>query len=90
LSQNSHSWSMVPLVQWPMVAMPMAKRFPVGGIEVPSGRGIGLVKVPVMTPVTDVQAPEPKRIGWVLMAISGAKTKSAFKSSMCLPMPLVS
>ena len=39
----------------------MAKRLPVGGIVFPSAVGIGFVKVPVMTPVTDVHEPEPKR-----------------------------
>jgi hypothetical protein len=28
LSQNSHSWSMVPSFQWPIVAMLIAKRLP--------------------------------------------------------------
>jgi hypothetical protein len=60
------------LTQWPIVAMPMAKRFPVGGILVPPGRGMGRVKVPVMTPVTAVQLPEPNRMGCTLMVISGA------------------
>ena len=28
LSQNSHSWSIVPPFQWPIVTMPIANRFP--------------------------------------------------------------
>ena len=81
---------MVLPLQCPMVAMPIAKRFPVGAMVLPSPAGIGRVNVPVMTPVTPVQEPEPKRIGCTLMVMSGAKTKSAFRSSMCLSMPLVS
>src|SRR2546428_382378 len=30
---------MRPLTQWPIVAIPIAKRLPVGGMLVPSGRG---------------------------------------------------
>src|SRR6267378_1076227 len=63
--------------------MPSAKRLPVGAIDLPSGVGIGLVKVPVMTPVTAVHVPEPKRMGCVLILMSGAKTNSAFRSSIC-------
>src|SRR2546422_8445452 len=62
---------MRPLTQWPIVAIPIAKRLPVGGMLVPSGRGIGRVKVPAMTPVTAVQLPEPKRIGCTLIVMSG-------------------
>ncbi len=40
LSQNSHSWSMVLPFQWPMVAMPIAKRFPVGAIAETSGMNV--------------------------------------------------
>src|SRR6266571_2791022 len=90
LSQNSHSWSIVAPFQCPMVAMPIAKRFPVGAMVLPSPAGIGRVNVPVITPVTAVHVPEPKRIGCTLIVMSGAKTKSAFKSSMCLAMPWVS
>src|SRR5438094_1041819 len=73
-----------------MVAMPMAKRLPVGAMVLPSPPGIGRVKVPVITPVTAVHVPDPKRMGWTLMVMSGAKTKSAFRSSMCRSMPFVS
>ena len=37
--------------QWPIVTMPSANRFPVGWMNLPSPIGIGLLKVPVMTPV---------------------------------------
>src|SRR6266545_3069064 len=63
LSQNSHSWSIVAPFQCPMVAMPIAKRFPVGAMVLPSPAGMGRVKVPVITPDTAVHVPEPKRIG---------------------------
>src|SRR5712691_3050132 len=76
--------------QWPIVAMPIANRFPVGAIVLPSPIGIGRVNVPVITPVTAVHVPEPKRIGWTLILMSGAKTKRPFRSSMCLSMPFVS
>src|SRR6266404_5812747 len=72
---------MVLPFQCPIVAMPIAKRFPVGAIDLPSGVGIGFVNVPVITPVTAVHVPEPKRIGCVLILMSGAKTNSAFRSS---------
>src|ERR1700756_487520 len=41
LSQNSHSWSIVPPFQWPIVAMPRRKDLPVGGMDLPSPIGIG-------------------------------------------------
>src|SRR5947199_7320817 len=62
LSQNSHSWSILPFFQWPTVTIPMAKRFPVGAIVLPSGVGIGLVNVPPITPVTAVHVPDPNRM----------------------------
>lgn len=71
-SQKSHSWSIVPFDQCPIVAMGSPKRLPVGWMNFPSPIGMGLVKVPVITPVTVVQDPEPKRIGWILIAMSGA------------------
>src|SRR5437016_679498 len=52
--------------------------------------GHGFVNVPVITPVTAVQVPEPKRIGCTLIVMSGAKTKRALRSSMCLSIPLLS
>ena len=73
-----------------MVTMPIAKCLPVGGMTRPSGIGMGRVNVPVMTPVTAVQLPEPKRIGCVLMVMSGAKANNAFRSSICRWMPFVS
>lgn len=72
LSQNSHSWSIVPFFQCAMVAIGSANRFPVGSMNFPPPIGMGLVKVPVITPVTDVQSPDPKRIGCTLIAMSGA------------------
>src|SRR5213594_1546873 len=59
-------------------------------MNLPSPVGMGFVNVPVITPATAVQVPEPKRMGCTLIVISGAKTKSALRSSMCLSMPLVS
>src|SRR5438034_3276150 len=67
-----------------------AKCLPVGGIDLPSGVAIGFMNVPDITPDTAVHVPEPKRIGCTLISRSGAKTNSAFRSSMCLSMPLVS
>src|SRR5881409_4443940 len=55
--------------------MGMANRLPVGAIVPPSGVGIGRVKVPVITPVTAVQLPEPNRIGCTLISMSGPQTK---------------
>src|SRR5207253_563472 len=43
--------------------MPSAKRLPVGATDLPSSVGIGLLKVPVMTPVTAVHLPDPQRMG---------------------------
>src|SRR5437879_5446759 len=59
-------------------------------MNLPSPVGMGFVNVPVITPVTAVQVPEPKRIGCTLIVMSGAKTKRALRSSMCLSIPLVS
>jgi hypothetical protein len=73
-----------------MVAMPIAKRLPVGWTNLPSPTGIGLVNVPVITPVTAVPLPDPKRTGWTSMLMSGAKTNSAFRSSMWRSSPWVS
>ena len=62
--------------QWPTVAIPIAKRLPVGGIDLPSAIGIGLENVPVMTPVTAVHVPEPKRMGCSLISIWGQRRKA--------------
>src|SRR5512143_3212934 len=90
LSQNSHSWSILPSFQWPIVAMASLNFFPVGGIVLPSPIGIGLENVPDMTPVTQVHSPDPNLMGCSLMLVSGAYTNMALRSSMCFAMPFVS
>jgi hypothetical protein len=60
LSQKSHSWSMVPSAfQWPIVAMPIAKRLPVGAIDLPSGVGRVAQRMPIQAGAMDVPRPAP-------------------------------
>ena len=44
--------------------------FPVGGIDVPSGRGIGFVKVPSISPMTAVHSPDPNLTGCFFDSVS--------------------
>jgi hypothetical protein len=89
LSQNKYSSSIMPSFQCPTVHITNLKDFPVGGIALPSGVGIGFVNVPSIMPITLVHAPEANLTGCSLMMVSGAYTNISFKSAMCLAIPLV-
>jgi len=52
--------------------MGMENPLPVGWINFPSPIGMGLVKVPVMTPITEVYSSDPNLTGWTFILVSGA------------------
>jgi hypothetical protein len=89
LSQNKYSSTMTPFFQRPTVFITSLNDLPVGGMLVPSGSGMGRVKVPSITPMTLVHSPEPNLMGCTWMRVSGAYTNIAFKSSMWTSMPCV-
>lgn len=55
-----------------MVHIGMENFLPVGWINLPFPIGMGLVKVPVMTPITEVHSPDPIFTGCTYMLVSGA------------------
>src|SRR2546427_8118674 len=71
LSQNRYSLSNRPLLQCAIVAIGSLNFSPVGWMILPSGVTMGLVKVPVISPITAVHSPLPNLTGWTLMAVSG-------------------
>ena len=74
LSQNKDSAIIFPFFHWPIVTMLILKDFPVGGMDFPSGVGIGFVNVHVITPVTQVHSSVPNLMGCATIFVSGAKT----------------
>ena len=57
LSQNSHSSTMTPFFQCPMVAIGSLNFLPVGAMVLPPAVGMGFEKVPSMMPMTVVHSP---------------------------------
>lgn len=57
LSQNSHSSTITPSCQRPIVAIGSLNGLPVGWIVLPPAIGMGFEKVPSMMPMTVVHSP---------------------------------
>src|SRR5260370_1978796 len=89
LSQNRYSSSITPSFQCPTVHITNLNAFPVGGIDLPSGVGIGFVNVPSIMPITLVHSTEANLTGCSLMRESGAYTNISFKTAIGLAIPLV-